>query len=123
MNFRRKDVKAYYFEWLEPLIHAWSWSPSKVCGITFKQGLKIAKKAKRHELLDSNSPKLGPVFYFGMELLGYGVLFSKFRQQEEAPPGGAKRGQQQQQQPANHCSPPRASMIPRSLWCAAVGNI
>lgn len=99
----------------------WSWSPSKVCGIKLKQGLKIAKKAKRHELLDSNSSKLGPVFYFGMELLGYGVLFSKFRQQEEDPLGGAKR--RQQQQPAKYCSTPHASMIPRSLWCAAVGKI
>lgn len=41
-------------------------------------------KATCHELLD-NSYKLGPVFYFSWELLGYGVLFLKFRQQEEAP--------------------------------------
>lgn len=72
----------------ELFIQAPSWLLSKVCGTKCEQGLKIAKKAKCHELLDNNGYGLGPAFYFGTELLGYGVLF---RQQEEAPLGGVKR--------------------------------
>lgn len=87
----------------------WSWLLSKVWGAKFEQGLKIAKKAKCHELLD-NSYKLEPVFYFGMELLGYGVLFSKFIQQEEAPLGGVKR---RQQHPVKYYTTPYTSMMRR----------
>lgn len=48
-------------------------------------------KATCHELLD-NSYKLGPAIYFSRELLGYGILFLKFRQHEEAPlEGGWER--------------------------------
>lgn len=96
---------------------AWSWLLSKVRGTNFEQGLKIAKC---HELLDNNSYKLGPVFYFGMELLAYSVLFSKFRQQEEVPLGGAKR---RQQQTVKYCTTPHASMISHALLCAAMGKI
>lgn len=43
---------------------------SEACGPKFGQRLKIAREAKHHELLDNNSDKLSPSFYFCSELFG-----------------------------------------------------